>query len=234
MLDIGCGSGRHLGEASRYNGVTAVGADPNFNDLKAACERLDFIRRCGEAGDGEQGLTAADITRLPFGDESFHHVICSEVMEHITDHHQAARELVRVLKPGGNLAVSVPRFLPERICWALSKEYSSAKGGHVRIYRKKTITDLFIRQGLVQTGGHHYAHGIHTPFWWLKCLVGPSREDSTPVNFYHRLLTWDIMEKPALTRRLDQLLNPVLGKSMVLYFQKPHAPGHGPMSGNAL
>jgi 2-polyprenyl-3-methyl-5-hydroxy-6-metoxy-1,4-benzoquinol methylase len=220
ILDIGCGSGRHVGEASRLNGVFVVGADRNHDDLVSTRNRLNFIKNCGEHGGGEDSLTSADITALPFKNESFHHAICSEVMEHIPDHAQAARELVRVLKPGGNLVVSVPRFLPERICWALSKEYYSANGGHVRIYKKNQIMSMFTDQGLQPNGSHHYAHSIHTPFWWLKCLVGAAKTDSKAVNLYHRLLTWDIMGKPKVTRTLDKLMNPVMGKSLVLYFKK--------------
>jgi hypothetical protein len=64
------------------------------------------------------------------------------------------------------------------------------------------------------------AHSLHAPFWWLKCLVGPDRKDSSAVNLYHRFLTWDIMKKPRVTGWLEKLLNPVMGKSLVLYFRK--------------
>jgi hypothetical protein len=67
---------------------------------------------------------------------------------------------------------------------------------------------------------YHYAHSLHAPYWWLKCLVGPTREDSTLVNLYHRFLVWDMMKKPKLTQFLDHLLNPVIGKSTVLYFKR--------------
>jgi len=219
ILDIGCGSGRHIGEASRYRKVTVIGADMNFNDLIEARNRLNFIENCGEHGGGQRGLSVADITSLPFETESFDHVICSEVMEHIPDESKAARELVRVLKPGGNLVVSVPRFFPEKICWIMSADYYNANGGHVRIYKKEKIASIFENQGLVRLKSH-YAHSLHTPYWWLKCLVGPGRDDSLPVNLFHRFLTWDIMEKPKITRSIDTLFNPILGKSLVLYFKK--------------
>ena len=51
-------------------------------------------------------------------------------------------------------------------------------------------------------------------------MAGPGRTDSKAVTLYHRLLTWDIMEKPKVTRVLDKLMNPVIGKSLVLYFKK--------------
>lgn len=220
ILDIGCGSGRHSGEASRYKGAIVIGADRNFEDLIETRNRLNFIKNCGEHGGGKREICSADITALPFEAQSFDHVICSEVMEHIPDESKAARELVRVLKPGGNLVVSVPRFLPEKICWMLSKQYYNANGGHVRIYKKEKIASMFEDQGLCKWDSH-YAHSIHTPYWWLKCLVGPGRDDSLPVNLYHRLLTWDIMEKPKITRRIDAWFNPIFGKSLVLYFKKP-------------
>jgi SAM-dependent methyltransferase len=220
LLDIGCGSGRHVAEAYRLKGVVAVGADLNIADLKQARERLEFHDRLGEHGGGCWCLSTADVRRLPFPDAHFHAVICSEVMEHIPEHHHAADELVRVLKPGGHLVVSVPRYFPERICWALSREYHQANQGHVRIYRKKALIGMIEHTGLTLYRVHH-AHSLHAPYWWLKCLVGPTRSDSTAVNLYHRFLTWDILHHPRLTRQLDRLLNPILGKSLVVYFRKP-------------
>lgn len=222
VLDIGCGSGRHTCEAYRLKEIQVTGADLNHRDLLEARGRLAYHDQLGEHGGGCWSLSAADVTRLPFADECFDLVICSEVLEHIPNHGKAMGEIVRVLKPGKTLVVSVPRWLPERICWALSDEYFNANQGHVRIYRKKDLI-----RGLERIGtrfmGHHYAHSIHSPYWWLKCLVGPTRTDSTVVTLYHRLLTWDIMQKPWITRFIDRLFNPVLGKSLVVYLVKNQA-----------
>jgi SAM-dependent methyltransferase len=219
VLDIGCGEGRHAGGLSRMKDIFIVAADLNPDNLIATKNRLELIRQLGENGGSDWALSTADITALPFADAAFHHVICSEVLEHIPDETAAAAELIRVLKPGGNLIISVPRFFPEKICWMLSKAYSSEKGGHIRIYTQKRILDLFAGPELKRRG-FHFAHSLHSPYWWLKCLVGPDRKDSAPVNLYQRFLTWDIMKKPRITRFLDRLLNPLLGKSLVLYFRK--------------
>ena len=219
ILDIGCGSGRHTAEAYRQNRVHVTGADLVLEDLVSARERLIFHDRLGEHGGGTWNLAAADVTDLPFSDACFDIVICSEVLEHIPHHELAIRELVRILKPGQPLVISVPRYLPERICWMLSDDYVNANQGHVRIYDKKELIDLLVRAGTRLTG-LHYAHSIHTPYWWLKCLLGPTRTDAYAVNLYHRFLTWDIMKKPRLTRFIDWLLNPLLGKSLVLYMRK--------------
>ena len=48
------------------------------------------------------------------------------------------------------------------------------------------------------------------------------------VKAYHRLLVWDIAKAPALTRTTERVLNPVLGKSVVVYSTKPARPGGDP------
>ena len=79
------------------------------------------------------------------------------MLEHIPDHNTAVKEIIRVLKPGKSLVVSVPRYLPERICWALSEAYHNEKGGHIRIYRKNELI------GLLEAQGHRcIAYGLGT------------------------------------------------------------------------
>lgn len=219
ILDIGCGSGRHICEAFRIEGVVAVGADVNFDDMVEARGKLNFHEKVGEHGGGVWALSAADVNNLPFKKNSFDLVICSEVLEHIPDHETAVFEIMRVLKPGCNLVVSVPRYMPEKICWALSDEYHNANSGHIRIYKKKELVSLLENSG-AKLWASHFAHSLHTPYWWIKCLAGPTRNDSRIVNLYHRFLVWDLMKKPKITRFLDGLLNPFFGKSIVLYFNK--------------
>ncbi len=218
ILDIGCGEGRHTCAAFRMENVVVIGADLNFEKVFETKTKLILQEKLGE-GAGAWGICVADITCLPFEDNFFDMVICSEVLEHIHDQKSAIAETIRVLKPNKNLIVSVPRYLPERICWALSAEYKDSDNGHVRIYRKKKLISLLESLGVKQWG-FHYAHSLHTPYWWLKCLVGPKRDDCNFVNLYHRLLVWDMMKGPWVTRFLDRLLNPVLGKSIVIYLRK--------------
>jgi ubiquinone/menaquinone biosynthesis C-methylase UbiE len=219
ILDIGCGDGRHAGDLAQMNGITIVASDMNIQDLIQIQNRMEYLEELEIRGDSNLSMIAADITSLPFEDACFDHVICAEVMEHIPDDMAAARELIRILKSGGNLIVSVPRFYPEKICWMLSEEYYSSDGGHIRIYTQQQITAIFEDLGLRQCSSH-FAHSLHTPYWWLKCLLGLKREDALPVTLYKRFLTWDILEKPWITRFTDSLLNPVLGKSLVVYFKK--------------
>ena len=90
-------------------------------------------------------------------------------------------ELARVLCPGGTMAVTVPRCGPEFVNWALSDEYHNVPGGHVRIYRQSQLRGRLESTGLRFTGSHH-AHGLHAPYWWLRCLVGPTNDDHPAVS----------------------------------------------------
>lgn len=219
VLDIGCGSGRHVCAAYQHYDVTAVGADINFDDLSEARGRLNLHDQLSEHGNGQWALTAANVIRLPFQDDVFDLVICSEVLEHINEVQIAVDEIVRVLKPACNLVVSVPRSWPERLCWTLSTNYYQAEGGHIRIFKQKELIAELEAAGVKKWALHH-AHSLHTPYWWLKCLLGPNRKDLQLVDLYHRFLTWDIMKQPVFSRFLDRLLNPVLGKSVVIYLRK--------------
>ncbi|MCP3873063.1 MAG: class I SAM-dependent methyltransferase [Desulfobacteraceae bacterium] len=220
ILDIGCGEGRHTIKACQQKDTVCIGADFGFNNLVETKKKLEFHQAINDLRCKTMDLSCMDVTNLPFKKNSLDIVICSEVLEHIPDDKKAISELIRILKPGKFLAISVPRFLPEKICWLLSDEYFNANMGHVRIYKKNTLISAVESFG-VTFFSSHYAHSIHSPFWWLKCLVGPGRTDSKLVNLYHKLLVWDLMKKPKLTSFIDKLLNPILGKSLVLYFRKP-------------
>ena len=219
ILDIGCGEGRHTIKACQQKGTICIGADFVFKNLVETKNKLSFYNNFTDLKCKTVDLSCMDVTKMPFKNSSFDSIICSEVLEHIPDDAMAISELVRILKPKKNLAVSVPRFWPEKICWHLSDEYFNANMGHVRIYKKKSLIKTIESFG-VKHYACHYAHSIHAPFWWLKCFFGPNRTDSKPVNLYHRILVWDLMKKPKFTSFIDKLLNPVLGKSLVLYFKK--------------
>ena len=154
--------------------------------------------------------------RLPFADATFDCVVASEVLEHLTRDDEALAEIRRVLKPGGQIAVSVPRWGPEVLCWALSDAYYQAEGGHVRIYGRQELRRKLGAHGFRVVAGH-FAHALHAPYWWLRCLLGLEDGRGGLVGLYRRMLEWDMLEQPSITRALERALNPVLGKSEVLY-----------------
>src|SRR5699024_2637049 len=98
--------------------------------------------------------------------------------------------------------------------------YHQVEGGHVRIYRADELAAKLSGAGLRPLHRQH-AHALHAPYWWLKCAVGVDRESHPLTKAYHQLLVWDMMRKPWLTRTVESLLDPVIGKSVVLYLAKP-------------
>lgn len=206
LVDIGAGGGRHSRQC-RAIGARVVALDLDRGVLDPATASL---------------CVQADALRLPLADGCADRVIMSEVLEHIPADRAALGEAFRVLRPGGTLAVTVPRWLPERVCWALSREYHDVEGGHVRIYRARELARRVRALGFRPLGRHH-AHALHAPYWWLRCAVGVSRTEHALVKRYHDLLVWDMFQRPWVTRTAERLLNPVLGKSVVLYFEKPVA-----------
>ncbi|MGA8211150.1 MAG: methyltransferase domain-containing protein [Nocardioidaceae bacterium] len=220
VLDMGCGAGRHAYEAFR-RGADVVAFDQDGDELAGVRELFAAMREAGEVPAGaEADIKQGDALSLPFPDGEFDRVVAAEVLEHIPDDITSVAELARVLRPGGTIAVSVPRWLPERVCWALSEAYHGNEGGHVRIYTAGTLRDRLRAAGLVVEGTHH-AHALHSPYWWLKCAVGVERDQHPLVRAYHRLLVWDIMRRPGVTRWAERALNPLIGKSLVVYLRKP-------------
>ncbi len=226
VLDLGCGFGRHAYEAMR-RGARVVATDMALPELQAVRATAAAMLGAGELpADSVAEAVSGDAQLLPFADGSFDGVIASEVLEHVPDDRAAIAELARVLRPGGVLAVTVPSYVPERICWALAEDYHApaVAGGHVRIYTRRALTELMEKAGLEPTG-HHRAHALHSPYWWLKCVVGVDNDHNALVRQYLRLLTWDIVERPAVTRIAERVLAPALGKSLVVYARRPPAAG---------
>jgi SAM-dependent methyltransferase len=220
VLDMGCGGGRHA-FALYKRGADVVALDYSHSDL---VEVRTMFGAIAEEGDAPAGASAETVRgtaySLPFADGTFDRVIAAEVMEHLPEDTTAMAELFRVLKPGGLIAVTVPRWLPEKVCWALSDAYHEVEGGHVRIYKGSQLKERLEGTGLVYTGEHH-AHGLHAPYWWLKCAVGVSNDGNPLVKAYHRLLVWDMVKQPFLTRVAEAVLQPLVGKSLVVYLRKP-------------
>jgi SAM-dependent methyltransferase len=118
------------------NGGTAIAGDRDFARVRVAAH--------GAYGAGAAGVRwlCADVTCLPWSDGSFAAAIAGEVLEHVADDARAARELCRVLRPGGRLIVTVPagprRFSP-----------ADAAAGHVRRYDRAGLGRLLVDAGLV-------------------------------------------------------------------------------------
>lgn len=222
LLDLGSGAGRHAFEAMRHGAVvTALDADPaEVKDVSWMMKGLTDEDASVAASGGRGAALVGNALELPFPDGSFDRVIAAEVLEHIPDDRGAIAELARVLRPGGTIAVTVPRWWPELVTWAISDDYHGKPGGHIRIYRGSVLVERLEAAGLNRYASHH-AHSLHSPYWWLRAAVGVDRDDHPLVRAYHRLLVWDITAHTPVTRVPEAVLNPVMGKSLVNYFRKP-------------
>jgi SAM-dependent methyltransferase len=222
VIDVGCGAGRHSFEAYR-RGADVIAFDQDAAELTNVGTMFRAMADSGEVPRSAHAETVVgDALALPYPDETFDCVIASEILEHVPADNAAIDELIRVLKVGGKLAVTVPRWLPERLCWLLSDDYHSNEGGHIRIYRANQLRAKIAGRGMACTHTHH-SHALHAPFWWLKCLVGVDNSEHPAVVAYHKMLVWDMMQRPRITRLAESTLNPLIGKSVALYFEKPGA-----------
>ena len=156
-LDFGCGNGANTvlfaSDVARIVGVDVAPEQVEIGTAYAKEHRLDNVE-----------YVLYDGARLPFEDGSFDNVVTFEVLEHTTDDRAALAELVRVLKPGSNLIMSVPnkwylmethgfRFRPARVKWNRVPLLSwlptpiHERWANARIYTRRRILRLLDEAG---------------------------------------------------------------------------------------
>jgi SAM-dependent methyltransferase len=97
VLDVGCGTGRYFLFFAQLGAAYRVGVDVGSNLLAACHHRNPGV-----------GLAKASAVSLPFADESFDVVMSMGVIEHFPDPAPMLDELVRVIRPGGQLILETP------------------------------------------------------------------------------------------------------------------------------
>lgn len=129
ILDAGCGTGNNLRHFSAWGRPIGI-------DLSA-----DAVRFCAE-----RGVTVArgSLLALPFADDSFDLITSFDVLYHrwITDDRVALRELVRVLKPGGQMFVRVPAL---KMLWGAHDEAVYSRHRYSRPELKRLFEDCGLR-----------------------------------------------------------------------------------------
>jgi len=217
MLDVGCGEGRHIfGVMQNYPDIKCIGLDMDKDSLNKAEEGYEYFESISNAG---VDFLKGSAYSLPFPNNSFDLVVCSEVLEHLHEYNDAVREIHRVLKPGGKFYASVPASWPEKICWILSKDYQNQPGGHLRIFNQRKLVSEIKNSGFKFLSSEKF-HSIHSPYWWLRCLFWKSQETNFLVKIYKKLLEYHILKKPLFLDIIDKSLNPIMGKSFAMYFKK--------------
>ena len=234
VLDLGSGNGRHTIEACAWP-CHVVSVDVDMTELQKARYFLrapqgsspfdrDAQLHQKEGVPGWADFIVADAQHLPFRDDAFDRVLCTEVLEHIPDDKAGIRELYRVAKPGADVAVSVPRYWPERIFWTLSWEYWHTPGGHVRMYRPGQMARYLEEHGF-DLHSIRYRHAFQAIYWFLRCTFGKDNERRFLPRSMSRFITWYHGRRPRLVERLEAAMNLVAGKDMVHYARKPASHG---------
>ena len=217
MLDLGCGEGRHIfGVMEKFPDLKCIGLDPHIESLDKAFEGLKFLESISNT---KTSFLSGSAYSLPFCDDSFDLVVCSEVLEHLHDYKDAIKEINRVLKPGGQFLASVPAEFPEKICWFLSEAYQNQPGGHLRIFKKNELIKEIAEHNFSFESSQRF-HSIHSAYWWLRCLFWKSQESNIIIKLYKKILERHILKKPFFLDSIDKFFNPFLGKSIAFYFVK--------------
>ena len=212
VVEIGVGPGLNLQYYNFEKVNKVIGIDPSGELNKIAKKNADKVNL-----DIEFNLSSAESIDLPTS--SVDSVVCTFSLCSIPDPNKALNEIFRILKPGGKFYASVPASWPEKICWRLSKDYQNQPGGHLRIFNQGNFVSEIENLGFKFLFSEKF-HSIHSPYWWLRCFFWSSQDSNIFVKLYKRILERHILKKPIIIDSVDKLLNPIIGKSFSMYFEK--------------
>ena len=220
FLDVGCGEGRHSFEAYRMNNGNGITCAMDVDDygLGKTKYMLDLMDQ-EEGYHGNRNVLCGNALHIPFKNDSFDKIVCSEVLEHVTDPDQSIREMVRVLRPGGLLAVTVPAYVPEKACWTIDSDYYNHPGGHVRIFTAQGLVRALRRHELKVYAIRH-EHAFHSIYWIMRCIFGLKNEEARIPELFLRFLELQINTKSRFVPFMERICNHIFPKSIVVYTRK--------------
>jgi ubiquinone/menaquinone biosynthesis C-methylase UbiE/uncharacterized protein YbaR (Trm112 family) len=146
VLDVGCGSSRIIGALPEGS----VGVDI-------------LLRKLRYGSKFRTPLAQASGFELPFPDESFSCVLCSQVIEHVPKESPVLDELCRTLAPGGRLVLGTPDYDRREWVW-IEKLYGWFAPGayadeHIAHYGYKELVQIFSERGFTLEATRYILHG---------------------------------------------------------------------------
>lgn len=148
LLDVGCGSGAAVREAAALV-ERAVGLDLSPGMIEEA-------RRLAENVPGAE-FVVGDAESLPFAADEFTAVLCSASLHHYPDPGRAIEEMVRVLAPGGRVAISDAN--PEQLFMRfVDRRFKRNEPGHLGFLQPQEIVRLLAAVGLAETEIRRFHH----------------------------------------------------------------------------
>jgi ubiquinone/menaquinone biosynthesis C-methylase UbiE len=218
ILDVGCGTGRHVVEAARSK-CFFVGVDFNRGELQTL-RAIIYHQSIEGKMRGRGSPVQADGAVLPFRDAVFDRVMATEVFEHVPDEHMMMRELARVLRPGGTIAVSVPDMRSEVIVWGIALSHRQRPGEHVRIFRHQQMVDLLQENGL-KVYTRRYRQSMESLFWILALTSKKGTIRRKTAVALRRFLDRHTNANSRRLNQVENIGNYIIPKSAVFYARKP-------------
>lgn len=152
-LDAGCGGGRYLVALARLGAARVEGIDISDKAVDAANARLAARGLSGQAR-----AQRASVLEIPFPDAAFDYVVSSGVIHHTPDPKKGFSELVRVLKPGGKLFLSV--YGRGGLVWMLN----DIGRGIAKVVPFKVMERLWAAVGIPPNKRYNYLDNMYVPY----------------------------------------------------------------------
>ena len=169
VLDIGSSTGTNLRMLRCLGFSCVLGLDSS----------TDAIEFCAAKGLGP--IHHGDVCAMPFAASTFDLVIASDVIEHVEDDALALQEIVRVLRPGGMLLLTVPAFAS---LWGLQDRVAH----HKRRYRLPALRGQLQQAGLRPLRIFYFNYLLFLPIWlgrrlidWLNIDISSEAQLNTPL-----------------------------------------------------
>ena len=163
ILDMPCGRGFYLNMFRYVSQCKLIGAELDWDVIRKAQRNVADLP--------DIALNNCNIYALPYAENTFDAVILSEILEHIDDDVAGLKEIYRVLKPGGVVAVTVPNadypFWWDPINKTLEflfkrpirhGTFAGIWANHVRLYRRDQLRDAVLGAGFILEEERAFTH----------------------------------------------------------------------------